>query len=76
MLKNNKVVLFLSPSKVGQAGNFWTLPRTCYFCLILTKLEFFSIGFGDPSPLPNINYQENIFSSSPVIPCRRTDIQA
>ena len=27
MLKNSKVVLFLSPYKVGQAGNFWTLPR-------------------------------------------------
>ena len=25
MLKNSKVVLFLSPEKVGQAGNFWTL---------------------------------------------------
>ena len=28
MLKNSKFVLFLSPYKVGQAGNFWTLPRT------------------------------------------------
>ena len=28
MLKNSKVVLFLSPYKVGQAGNFWTLLRT------------------------------------------------
>ena len=27
MLKNSKVVLFLSPLKVGQAGNFWTLLR-------------------------------------------------
>ena len=27
MLKNSKVVLFLSPYKVGQAGNFWTLLR-------------------------------------------------
>jgi hypothetical protein len=27
MLKNNKVVLFLSPKKVGQVGNFWTHPR-------------------------------------------------
>ena len=27
MLKNNKVVLFLSPNKFGQAGNFWTLLR-------------------------------------------------
>ena len=27
MLKNSKVVLFLSPSKVSQAGNFWTLLR-------------------------------------------------
>ena len=25
MLKNSKVVLFLSPKKVGQAGKFWTL---------------------------------------------------
>ena len=25
MLKNSKVVLFLSPLKDGQAGNFWTL---------------------------------------------------
>ena len=25
MLKNSKFVLFLSPQKVGQAGNFWTL---------------------------------------------------
>ena len=27
-MKNSKVVLFLSPQKVGQAGNFWTLLRT------------------------------------------------
>jgi hypothetical protein len=27
MLKNSKVVLFLSPYKVGQAGNIWTLLR-------------------------------------------------
>ena len=27
MLKNRKVALFLSPQKVGQAGNFWTLLR-------------------------------------------------
>ena len=27
MLKNRKVVLFLSPERVGQAGNFWTLLR-------------------------------------------------
>ena len=29
MVKNSKVVLFLSPQKGGQAGNFWTLLRTC-----------------------------------------------
>ena len=28
MLKNSKFALFLSPKKVGQAGNFWTLLRT------------------------------------------------
>jgi len=28
-LKNSKVVSFLSPFKVGQAGNLWTLPRRC-----------------------------------------------
>ena len=28
MLKNSKVILFLLPQKVGQAGNFWTLLRT------------------------------------------------
>ena len=27
MLKNSKFDLFLSPLKVGQAGNFWTLVR-------------------------------------------------
>ena len=27
MLKNSKVVLFLSPQKVGQVRNFWTLLR-------------------------------------------------
>jgi len=27
ILKNSKVVSFLSPFKVGQAGNLWTLPR-------------------------------------------------
>ena len=27
MLKNSKIVLFLSPQKVGRAGNFWTLLR-------------------------------------------------
>ena len=26
-MKNSKVVSFLSPFKVGQAGNLWTLPR-------------------------------------------------
>jgi hypothetical protein len=34
ILKNNKVVLFLSRHKVGQAGNFWTLSY-----LSLTELE-------------------------------------
>jgi len=29
-LKNSKVVSFLSPFKVGQAGNLWTLPRTLH----------------------------------------------
>jgi len=29
-LKNSKVVSFLSPFKVGQAGNLWTLPRSSY----------------------------------------------
>ena len=29
-MKNSKVVSFLSPFKVGQAGNLWTLPRTLY----------------------------------------------
>ena len=29
-MKNSKVVSFLSPFKVGQAGNLWTLPRTCH----------------------------------------------
>ena len=29
ILKNSKVVSFLSPFKVGQAGNLWTLPRIC-----------------------------------------------
>jgi len=27
-LKNSKVVSFLSPFKVGQTGNLWTLPRS------------------------------------------------
>jgi hypothetical protein len=27
-IKNDKVVLFMSPYKDGQAGNFWTHPRT------------------------------------------------
>ena len=27
-MTNSKVVSFLSPFKVGQAGNLWTLPRT------------------------------------------------
>ena len=27
-MKNSKVVSFLSPFKVGKAGNLWTLPRT------------------------------------------------
>ena len=28
-MKNSKVVSLLSPFKVGQVGNLWTLPRTC-----------------------------------------------
>jgi hypothetical protein len=39
MLKNSKVVLFLSPYKVGQAGNFWTLLRMMFLChLCLSKI--------------------------------------
>jgi len=36
-LKNSKVVSFLSPFKVGQAGNLWTLPRSTflYTCTFL-----------------------------------------
>ena len=37
MLKNSKVVLFLSPENVGQAGNFWTLLRTCR--TVVTKFQ-------------------------------------
>ena len=29
-IENSKVVSFLSPFKVGQAGNLWTLPRMYY----------------------------------------------
>ena len=38
MLKNSKVVLFLLPYKVGQAGNFWTLLRKI---LLLSRFLFF-----------------------------------
>ena len=31
-MKNSKVVSFLSPFKVGQAGNLWTLPRKFIEC--------------------------------------------
>ena len=34
-MKNSKVVSFLSPFRVGQAGNLWTLPRTYSACLLL-----------------------------------------
>jgi len=39
ILKNNKFVFFLSPEKVGQAGNFWTHPRIFSF-----KGSKFNIG--------------------------------
>ena len=38
MLKNSKVVLFLLPYKVGQAGNFWTLLRKI---LLLSRFFIF-----------------------------------
>ena len=41
MLKNSKVVLFLSPSKVGQVGNFWTLLRTTSYDFTFKFLSFF-----------------------------------
>ena len=40
MLKNSKVVLFPSPSKVGQAGNFLTLPRTTSYYTLFALLHF------------------------------------
>ena len=38
-MKNSKVISFLSPFKVGQAGNLWTLPRMRHLCLFLTVTE-------------------------------------
>ena len=32
-MKNSKVVSFLSPFKVDQDGNLWTLPRMCSFVM-------------------------------------------
>jgi len=39
-LKNSKVVLFLSPLKVGQAGNFWTHPCMCRFSMWSSSFSF------------------------------------
>ena len=45
MLKKSKVVLFLSPYKFGQAGNFRTLLQK--FCVLSTRhiYEFFFLRF-------------------------------
>ena len=43
-MKNSKVVSFLSPFKVGQAGNLWTLPRMplpTTEMLLVTSNEFY-----------------------------------
>jgi len=37
-LKNSKVVSFLSPFKVGQAGNLWTLPRMCVCLCVCARV--------------------------------------
>ena len=41
MLKNSKVVLFLSPQKVGQAGNFWTTYIQRQSNLTVTEFSIF-----------------------------------
>ena len=38
-MKNSKVVSFLSPFKVGQAGNLWTLPRRVGFEVVFDIAE-------------------------------------
>ena len=37
-MKNSKVVSFLSPFKVGQAGNLWTLPRMCVCLCVCARV--------------------------------------
>ena len=38
-MKNSKVVSFLSPFKVGQAGNLWTLPRIIIIIIIIIIIK-------------------------------------
>jgi len=57
-LKNSKVVLFLSPEKVGQSGNFWTHPRTSptkvvVLCLVEMKAEN-TLRFAYYTPISNV----------------------
>ena len=40
MLNKSKVVLFLSPYKDGQAGNFWTVLGMLILMSHLNKLQF------------------------------------
>ena len=51
-MKNSKVVSFLSPFKVGQAGNLWTLPRGFLF---LNYILFFSSSSSDTAFCQNQN---------------------
>jgi hypothetical protein len=55
----------------GKRGNISNQSRhACFFCPILTKLEFSQRSSVKP---PNIKFHENPLNGSRVVPCGRTD---
>ena len=61
-MKNSKVVSFLSPFKVAQAGNLWTLPRTRTKALNVHKEREDRRGVKQGSCLlPTVNLNKNTF---------------
>ena len=63
-------------ANIGNRGNIRTQSRykctynACFFCPILTKLEFSQRSL---VKLPNIKFHENPINGSQVVPCGRTD---
>ena len=82
ILKNSKDVLFLSSSKVGQAGNFWTHPRITALCCMITTAalpvftrhdyfrQFCTLLLTNHSPACNICQHASTILELHMVKCR------